>query len=187
MLDAVRLGPDDDPAAVTAAQVRDVIARLVAAGQWTPGEADILVVVDAGYHAPRLAYLLADLPVEVLGRLRSDRVLRRPAPPRLPGTSGRPPRHGGEFRFADPHPLAPAGHHHHHTHRPLRHRDRHRLGPAAPPAHPPRRLARPPRRAAHPGGHPDPAAGRAPARRPRPQTDLAVEFPRFGGHPITGR
>jgi DDE superfamily endonuclease len=34
VLDAVRLGPDDDEIAVTAAQVRDVIARLIAAGHW---------------------------------------------------------------------------------------------------------------------------------------------------------
>src|ERR1022692_1317817 len=33
MLDAVRLGPDDDETAVTAAQVRDVVGRLIAAGQ----------------------------------------------------------------------------------------------------------------------------------------------------------
>ena len=34
VLDAVRLGPDDDETEVTAAQVRDVITRLIAAGQW---------------------------------------------------------------------------------------------------------------------------------------------------------
>ena len=34
VLDAVRLGPGDDPTGVTAAQVRDVVTRLVAAGQW---------------------------------------------------------------------------------------------------------------------------------------------------------
>jgi DDE superfamily endonuclease len=59
-------------------------------------------VVDAGYDVPRLAHLLGDLPVQVLGRMRSDRVLRRAAPPRVPGTTGRPPRHGGEFVFGDP-------------------------------------------------------------------------------------
>ena len=32
VLDAVRLGPDDDEAEVTAAQVREVLARLIAAG-----------------------------------------------------------------------------------------------------------------------------------------------------------
>ncbi|WP_429426415.1 hypothetical protein [Nocardia sp. GAS34] len=34
--------------------------------------------------------------------MRSDRVLRRATPLRLPGTNGRPRRHGGEFVFADP-------------------------------------------------------------------------------------
>jgi hypothetical protein len=34
VLDAVRLGPDDDEAEVIAAQVRDVIVRLVAAGHY---------------------------------------------------------------------------------------------------------------------------------------------------------
>ncbi|MFH9472118.1 transposase, partial [Streptomyces clavifer] len=60
------------------------------------------IVVDAGYDVPRLAFLLKDLPVQVLGRMRSDRVLRRAVPPREPGVLGRPPRHGGEFVFGDP-------------------------------------------------------------------------------------
>ena len=102
VLDAVRLGPHDDVAEVTATQLRAVIGRLIEAGQWQPGNADILIVCDAGYDLARLAYLLADLPVEVLGRLRSDRVLRLPTPPRPPGTLGRPRRHGGEFDLDEP-------------------------------------------------------------------------------------
>ena len=43
VLDAVRLGPDDDETEVTAAQVRDVIARLIAAGHWREGDPAILV------------------------------------------------------------------------------------------------------------------------------------------------
>jgi hypothetical protein len=101
-LDAVRLAPGADLAAVTAVQLRDIITRLVAAGHWRPGDADIWVVMDAGYDASRLAYLLRDLPVRVLARLRSDRVFRRAAPSPAPGTLGRPRRHGGEFIFADP-------------------------------------------------------------------------------------
>ncbi|MET7403907.1 NF041680 family putative transposase [Dactylosporangium sp. NPDC005572] len=101
-LDAVRLVPGADLAIVTAGQVRDVVTRLIDAGHWRPGDADIWTVMDAGYDAARLAWLLQDLPVRVLARLRSDRVLRRPALPRLPGTNGRPPRHGGEFIFGDP-------------------------------------------------------------------------------------
>lgn len=100
-LDALRLAPGDDAATVTARQMRELIGRLIAAGQWKDGDPDILIVVDAGYDVPRLAFLLKDLPVQVLGRMRSDRVLRRAAPPREPGTRGRPPRHGGEFVFGD--------------------------------------------------------------------------------------
>jgi hypothetical protein len=100
VLDAARLGPDDDEAEVTAGQVRDVIARLIEAGHWREGDPPILVIFDAGYDPMRLACRLADLPVQVLGRLRSDRVLRFP-PQRRPGR-GRPPRHGSEFKLADP-------------------------------------------------------------------------------------
>ena len=100
VLDAVRLTPDDDATTVTAAQVREVIGRLRAAGHVTDGDPDVLLVFDSGYDVTRLAFLLADLPVQLLGRLRSDRVLLFPAPP--PGRTGRPARHGTEFTFADP-------------------------------------------------------------------------------------
>lgn len=101
-LDAVRLRPGDDAATVTAAQVRGVVDRLIDAGQWRPGDPDILLVADAGYDGPRLTHVLADLPIAVLVRMRSDRVLRRPAPAHLPSAVGRPRRHGGEFAFGDP-------------------------------------------------------------------------------------
>jgi hypothetical protein len=96
-----RLGPTDDATAVTADQLRAVVGRLLAAGHWRPGDADILIVCDAGYDVTRLAFVLADLPVELLGRLRSDRVLRLPAPPRTPH-GGRPPKHGPEFALDTP-------------------------------------------------------------------------------------
>src|SRR6266536_134935 len=102
VLDAVRLGPDDDEAEITAAQVREVITRLIDAGHWCDGDPDIVVIFDAGYDPMRLACRLADLPVQVLGRLRSDRVLHFPAPPgRRDGKPGRPPRHGTELKLAD--------------------------------------------------------------------------------------
>nr|WP_232542888.1 NF041680 family putative transposase [Streptomyces sp. QHH-9511] len=96
------LAPGDDTATVTARQLRDLVERLIATGQWQTGDPDVLVIADAGYGAPRLAFLLKDLPVQVLARMRSDRVLRRPAPPWQPHTMGRPPRHGGEFVFGRP-------------------------------------------------------------------------------------
>lgn len=74
----------------------------MAAGQWQAGDPHIVIVADAGYDVTRLAWVLRDLPVELVGRVRSDRVMRLPAPPRQPGTNGRPPKHGPEFRFTRP-------------------------------------------------------------------------------------
>ncbi len=69
ILDAIRLTPGADLAAVTTAQIREMVERL---------------------------------PVQVLGRLRSDRVMRRPTPPRVyDPMGGRPPKHGSEFIFGD--------------------------------------------------------------------------------------
>ena len=101
-LDAVRLGPADDATAITAAQLRGVVERLIAAGQWQAGDPHIVIVSDAGYDVTRLAWVLRDLPVELVGRVRSDRVMRLPKPPRAPGVNGRPPKHGPEFRFTKP-------------------------------------------------------------------------------------
>jgi hypothetical protein len=101
-LDAVRLGPDDDPTEVTAAQLRGVAARLTAAGRWKEGDPDIMAVFDSGYDLTRLAWLLRDLPVQVTGRLRSDRVMYSPPTPAQSAACGRPARHGPEFRFRDP-------------------------------------------------------------------------------------
>ena len=101
-LDAVRLGPADDATEVTAGQVREVVSRIIAAGHWHDGDPRILVIFDSGYDLTRLAWLLRDLPAEVLGRLRSDRVMYFPAPPRPAGANGRPSRHGAALKLADP-------------------------------------------------------------------------------------
>jgi hypothetical protein len=102
ILDAQRLGPHDEDTAVAAAQLRAVCEELIAAGQWQHGDPEIWIIGDTGYDGPRLAFLLADLPVEVLVRVRSDRVMCFPVPPRVPGQGGRPARHGAEFTFKDP-------------------------------------------------------------------------------------
>jgi hypothetical protein len=101
-LDAVRLGPDDDDCAVTAAQLREVFARLAAAGQWADGDPAIIIVMDAGYNVARLAHLLADLPAVLVARVRADRVFYRPGPPKAPGLAGRRPRHGTPVKCANP-------------------------------------------------------------------------------------
>jgi hypothetical protein len=108
LLDAQRLRPGDDATVVTAGQVRDVLERLEQAGHWTKCDPPVLLVCDAGYDLPRLAHLLTDQPVEVLGRLRSDRTFRFPPPPPArrdgaPGRDvGRPRKHGPEFKLPDP-------------------------------------------------------------------------------------
>jgi hypothetical protein len=81
VLDAVRLGPADDATAVTADQLRQLIDRMIRAGHWRPGDPDILIVCDTGYDTARLAWVLSDLPVLLVGRIRSDRVLRFPSRP----------------------------------------------------------------------------------------------------------
>ncbi|WP_371583225.1 transposase [Streptomyces sp. NBC_01314] len=76
---------------------------MITGGQWRDGDPDVLVVVEDGYDA-RAWPTSFGLPVEVLGRLRSDRVMRKPVPqPRKsPPQGGRPPKHGKEFRVARP-------------------------------------------------------------------------------------
>jgi len=101
-LDAVRLGPGDDPTEVTAAQLREVTGRLAAAGAWREGDPDIIVVLDAGYDVIRLAWLLADLPVVLCARLRSNRVMYGAPPPKPPGMPGRARDHGTPVRCDDP-------------------------------------------------------------------------------------
>jgi hypothetical protein len=103
VLDAVRLGPADDATAVTAAQLRSVVGRLRGNGHWCPGDPAIMVMFDSGYDVTRLAYVLADLPVHLVGRIRADRVMLAPAPPyRADSRGGRPRRHGAVMTLADP-------------------------------------------------------------------------------------
>lgn len=176
VLDAVRLGPADDAAAVTADQLRQVTERLITAGQWRPGDRDMLIVMDAGYDVMRLAWLLRDLPIELVGRLRSDRNLRLPAPPRVyQPKGGRPPKHGKEFRLAKPEtwPEPPAGRDGE-RHAPLRQGRGSGMGPAPPGTPTTLRLDRPRQRTPHHRGHADPPQGRSPAGRPRRATGVAV-------------
>jgi hypothetical protein len=107
-LDALRLRPGDDDTQVTADQIRDLVGRLRAAGQQRPADPPIRIVFDSGYDLTRLAWLLADLPVEVVGRVRSDRNFCLPAPARVAGQVGRTRRHGPVLDLDEPgtHPVA---------------------------------------------------------------------------------
>jgi hypothetical protein len=93
--DARRIPPDADAAAATVARVRDVAAGLGGVP---------LFVFDAGpaYDPAWLARELAGERVQVLVRLRKNRVMYRDPPPRGPHTAGAPARHGAPFDLKDP-------------------------------------------------------------------------------------
>jgi hypothetical protein len=104
-VDAVRLRVEDDQAEVTAAQVRDLVARLEAAGRCGgPGQPVPVAILDSGYSPPALTYALAGTAVQVLVRLRDEgrRAFYGPPPPgRVPGQPGRPRRHGKRFKLSE--------------------------------------------------------------------------------------
>jgi hypothetical protein len=95
-VDAARLHPLDDTDQQAARQIRALLGRLPA-GRPVPW-----FVFDAGYDSAQLSLDLAEAPVVVLVRLRSDRCFYHDPPPRPPGAGGRPRRHGAKFAFADP-------------------------------------------------------------------------------------
>ncbi|MGW2247333.1 transposase [Streptomyces hirsutus] len=173
LLDAVRLGPADDATTVTAAQLRDFIDRLTSAGHWRPGAPDILIVMDSGYDTAYLTHR----PARRAGRAPALGPGHAPRPRTRPvGSPGRAsPPAWRRPRVQEARQLARARRHDCHGHHPLRHGHRDGLGPDAPPAHPPRPLAEPRQgRTPRPARHVDPPEGRAPARRPPPETGLAV-------------
>jgi hypothetical protein len=95
-VDAARLHPLDDTDQTAAGQVRALLDRLP-----TGGPAP-LFVFDGGYDSAQLTLDLADAPAAVLVRLRSGRCFYADPPPRRPGATGRPRRHGAKFNCADP-------------------------------------------------------------------------------------
>ncbi|HET7517073.1 MAG TPA: transposase [Actinomycetes bacterium] len=96
-VDASRLHPTQDADQVAACQIRALMARLPASGQ------PPLLVFDGGYDSAQLTLDLADLPIAVLVRLRSDRCFYAdPTPAARSPKGGRPRRHGAKFNCADP-------------------------------------------------------------------------------------
>jgi hypothetical protein len=95
-VDAHRLHPLDDTDQQAARQIRALLERLPAGGSppW--------FVFDGGYDSAQLTLDLADVPAAVLVRLRADRCFYADPPPRPPGSTGRPRRHGAKFNCADP-------------------------------------------------------------------------------------
>ena len=162
-LDAVRLGPADDATEVTAAQVREVVERIIEAGHWHAGDPDVLVVFDSGYDLTRLAWLLPICPSRSWAA-RSDRVMYFPAPPRPARPAARAaaaPARGRAQALRPANLGRPVGNHQH-PDRPVRHRTGDAWG-RCPATGQPRRLGGPRRPAAGHRGHPHPAGRRSPA------------------------
>ena len=94
--------PGGESATAIARQLRDLVEQLTTTAQGQAGSPGVLVISDAGYDAPCLVHLLRDLPLQVLARMRSDRVLRRPAPTPQPHTRGRSPGTAASSVFGQP-------------------------------------------------------------------------------------
>ena len=97
---ARRLRPGEDHADATVARISDLLAGLAATGKWKPGDPPPLVMLDAGYPATDICHALAGQPVQVLARLRGDRVFYADPAPRAAGQRGAPRRHGQRFALA---------------------------------------------------------------------------------------
>ena len=98
-VDVVRVSPSMDATSTTVDQVRSLVEVL-------PTDASVpLFVFDAGYDPIAIGHDLANVRVEVLCRIRDDRVLyaNPPLRPNRPFKSGgRPPRHGRRFKCSEP-------------------------------------------------------------------------------------
>jgi hypothetical protein len=97
-VELTRIPLREDTGHATAQQVRNVVHRLRPAAE----DPVPLFVFDAGYDPIALTIDLADMRTQIAVRIRDDRVFSAEPPPREPGTTGRPPRHGLAFRLADP-------------------------------------------------------------------------------------
>jgi Transposase DDE domain len=97
-LDVARIPPREDTVRTTAAQLTQLVQRL----ELGPDDPIPLAVFDGGYDPIGLTLDLADTRCQVLVRIRDDRVFYHDPPPRHPGSTGRPRRHGNAFRCTDP-------------------------------------------------------------------------------------
>ena len=96
-LDVRRVHPIENANAVAVEQIKALIDPLA------PAEVPPLFVFDAGYDSAQLTQGLADVPVAILVRVRSDRCFYADPPPAEPSPKGgRPRRHGAKFACRAP-------------------------------------------------------------------------------------
>jgi hypothetical protein len=106
-LDVRRVHPTENTNQAAAAQIRRLLRQLPAS------EEAPLFVFDAGYDSVQLTQALADLPVAVVVRLRSNRCFYADPPPAEPSPQGgRPRKHGAKLECRDPRTWPPPSHEH---------------------------------------------------------------------------
>jgi hypothetical protein len=97
-MDVARITPFEDATDATIDQVRRLVCLL-------PDDREVpLFVFDAGYDPIALAHGLSHIRVQLVTRIRDDRVFyaKPPSGPKRPtGTGGRPPRHGRRMKCSD--------------------------------------------------------------------------------------
>ena len=100
-IEARRLRPGEDHADAAIGQVTGLLTDLAAAGKRKTGDPPPLILLDAGYPAAGICHALAGQDVQVLVRLRSDRVFYGDPAGRAAGQRGAPRRHGQRFALDD--------------------------------------------------------------------------------------
>jgi len=98
-IEVKRLAPTENTTWATINQIQDLTNRLPTA------EDAPVFVLDAGYDPIAIGHQLQGSRIDIVCRIRNDRVFYTDPPPRPnrpAGTGGRPPRHGHMMRCADP-------------------------------------------------------------------------------------
>lgn len=94
-VDVTRIRPSQDATTVTIDQMRALVRRL-------PGDAAVpMAVLDAGYDPIAISHGLKNERVQVLVRIRGDRVFFADPPARRAGARGRTRRHGTRLKCSD--------------------------------------------------------------------------------------
>lgn len=101
-IDARRIRPHEDHTTVTIEQITRLLSDLRASGRLVLHQPPPLIMLDSGNPATEISHALADQPVQVLVRLRSNRVFHTDPEPRPLGRRGAPRRHGRRFSCDDP-------------------------------------------------------------------------------------